>query len=131
MNKFIGMGRLTDDPKVSQTQGGKKIARATLAIDRLKEGTDFISLVAWEKRAEFMENYTHKGTKLLVEGRIQTGSYDKDGHKVYTTDVVIENVDFCEKKKAEPDGLEGQPKDNPKDEWMNIPDGLDSEMPFK
>lgn len=131
MNKFIGMGRLTDDPKVSQTQGGKKIARATLAIDRLKEGTDFISLVAWEKRAEFMENYTHKGTKLLVEGRIQTGSYDKDGHKVYTTDVVIENVDFCEKKKVEPDGSEGQPKENPKDEWMNIPDGLDAEMPFK
>ena len=128
MNKFIGMGRLTDDPKVSQTQGGKKIARATLAIDRLKEGTDFISLIAWEKRAEFMENYTHKGTKLLVEGRIQTGSYDKDGHKVYTTDVVIENVDFCEKKKA--DEAEGQPKENPSDEFMKIPDGLDEELPF-
>ena len=123
MNVFIGMGRLTDEPKVSQTQSGKKIARATLAIDRVKEGTDFINLVAWEKRAEFMENYTHKGTKLLIEGRVQTGSYDKDGHKVYTTDVIVENIEFCEKKG------ESQPA-NPTDEFMKIPDGINEEVPF-
>ena len=128
MNKFIGMGRLTDEPKISETQGGKKLARFTLAIDRMKDGADFPNFIAWEKKAEFMENYCHKGTKLLVEGHIQTGSYEKDGRKVYTTDIIAENIEFCEKKKA--DETTGQPKENPSDEFMKIPDGLQEELPF-
>ena len=127
MNKVIAMGRLTDEPKISETQGGKKIARFTMALDRMKEGADYPSFIAWEKKAEFMEKYTHKGTKLLVEGRIQTGSYEKDGHKVYTTDVVAENIEFCEKKKA--DETTGQPKENA-DGFMKIPDNIDEELPF-
>lgn len=126
MNKFIGMGRLTDEPKVSEVSGGKKVARFTLAIDRIKEGADFINVMAWEKKAEAIENYCHKGTKILVEGRIQTGSYEKDGHKVYTTDVVCDNFEFCEKKSE----TTGQPKENPKDEWV-VPDGIQEQLPFK
>lgn len=126
MNKFIGMGRLTDEPKVSEVSGGKKVARFTLAIDRIKEGADFINVMAWEKKAETIENYCHKGTKILVEGRIQTGSYEKDGHKVYTTDVVCDNFEFCEKRAKD----DGQPKENPKDEWV-VPDGIQEDLPFK
>lgn len=128
MNKFIGMGRLTDEPKIMNTSNGKKVARFTLAIDRVKEGADFPGFIAWEKRAEFVEKYCHKGTKLLVEGRVQTGSYDKDGKKVYTTDIVCDSLEFCEKKQA--DETTGQPTENPTDQWMNIPDGLDAEFPF-
>ena len=128
MNKTISMGRLTDEPKISETQSGKKVARFTLALDRYKEGADFPSFVAWEKKAEFMEKYCHKGTKLLIEGRIQTGSYEKDNVKVKTTDIICDNIEFCEKKKA--DGSEGQPESNPEDGWMNIPEGIDQELPF-
>lgn len=123
MNKTITMGRLTDEPKVSQTQSGKKAAKFNMAVDRIGEGTDYPSFIAWEKRAEFIENYCHKGTKLLIEGHIQTGSYEKDGKKVYTTDIIVEKTEFCEKKSAE------QPA-NPSDEFMKIPDGIDSKIPF-
>ena len=123
MNKTITMGRLTDEPKVSQTQSGKKVAKFNMAVDRIGEGTDYPSFIAWEKRAEFIENYCHKGTKLLIEGHIQTGSYEKDGKKVYTTDIVVEKTEFCEKKSAE------QPA-NPNDEFMKIPDGINEEIPF-
>ena len=128
MNKAILTGRFTDEPKISDTNGGKKFARFTLAVDRMKEGADFISCVAWEKNAEFVEKYCHKGIKYLVEGHIQTGSYEGKNGKVYTTDIVCEHVEFLEKKKA--DGSEGQPTENPSDDWMNIPDGLDKELPF-
>ena len=123
MNKTITMGRLTDEPKVSQTQSGKKVAKFNMAVDRIGEGTDYPSFIAWEKRAEFIENYCHKGTKLLIEGHIQTGSYEKDGKKVYTTDIIVEKTEFCEKKSAE------QPA-NPTDEFMKIPDGIDEQIPF-
>lgn len=123
MNKTITMGRLTDEPKVSQTQSGKKVAKFNMAVDRRGEGTDFPSFIAWEKRAEFIENYCHKGTKLLIEGHIQTGSYEKDGHKVYTTDIVVDSAEFCEKKG------DTQPA-NPADEFMKIPDGINEEIPF-
>ena len=128
MNKVILMGRMTDEPKVSQTTNSKKVARITLAVDRMKEGTDFPSCIAWEKKAEFLEKYCHKGTKLLVEGRLQTGSYEGKNGKVYTTDVVCENIEFCEKKKL--DGSEGQPDKNESEEWMNIPEGVQEELPF-
>ena len=100
MNKTISMGRLTGEPNVRETKDGKKVAEFVMAIDRYKEGADFPRFIAWEKKAEFVEKYCHKGGKFLVEGRIQTGSYDnKDGNKVYTTDIVVESIEFCEKKK--------------------------------
>ena len=84
MNKVMVMGRFTDEPKVSETQSGKKIARFTLALDRIGEDADFPSFIAWEKRAELIENYCHKGHKIGIVGRIQTGSYEGKNGKVYT-----------------------------------------------
>ena len=128
MNKFVGIGRLTDEPKVSETQSGKKIARFTLALDRIGEGADFPSFIAWEKRAELIEKYCHKGNKIGVVGRIQTGSYEVKNGKVYTTDIVVDEIEFCEKKQK--DGSEGQPKENPEEEFMKIPEGIDETIPF-
>ena len=109
MNKVVLMGRLARDPDVQTTSTGKLRARFTLAVDRMKskDGTrqaDFISLIAWEKSAEFAEKYLFKGTKILVEGRLQTGSYEKDGQTHYTTDVVCERIEFAESKGS------GEPK---------------------
>lgn len=146
MNKVILMGRLTRDPEVRYTQGEQPmaIARYSLAVDRRfarnsQEGqqtADFISCVAFGKNGEFAEKYLHKGTKIVVEGRIQTGSYtNKDGVKVYTTDVVVESQEFAESKNAQSGngGSEGgyansqQPQAD--DGFMNIPDGIE-ELPF-
>lgn len=129
MNKTITMGNLTDEPKIRQTSTGKKVAEFSLAVNRMKEGADFPHFVAWEHQAEFVEKYCHKGMRFLIEGHIQTGSYEKDGHKVYTTDIIVEKIEFCEKK-SERDGSEGQPKTNPTDEFMKIPEGIEEEMPF-
>jgi len=109
MNKVILMGRLARDPEIQTTTTGKVKALMTLAVDRMKakDGTraaDFIGLVAWEKSAEFADKYLAKGKKILIEGRIQTGSYEKDGRKVYTTDVVCERIEFAESKGS------GEPK---------------------
>lgn len=147
MNKVILMGRLTRDPEVRYTQGEQPmaIARYSLAVDRRfarnnQEGqqtADFISCVAFGKNGEFAEKYLHKGTKIAVEGRIQTGSYtNKDGVKVYTTDVVVESQEFAESKNAQSgnSGSEGgyansqQPQADA-DGFMNIPDGIE-ELPF-
>ena len=122
MNKVILMGRLTRDPEVRYTQGdnASAVARFSLAVDRRfkKDGeqtADFISCVAFGKTGEFIEKYGHKGTKFVVEGRIQTGSYtNKDGQKVYTTDVVVEQVEFAESK-ASADGNTINNTSNPKD----------------
>lgn len=108
MNKVILMGRLTKEPEVRYSSGENvmAIARYTLAVDRRmkkeEEGTaDFISCVTFGKQAEFVEQYFHKGIKILVTGRIQTGSYtNKDGNKVYTTEVVVEEQEFAESKAA-------------------------------
>ena len=107
MNKVILMGRLTRDPDIRYTQGENStcIARYTLAVDRrhkqqnADQTADFISCVAFGKQGEFAEKYLHKGMKIAVEGRIQTGSFEKDGRKVYTTDIVVENHEFCESKR--------------------------------
>lgn len=102
MNKVILMGRLTRDPEVRQA-GETQVSRYTLAVDRRfkKDEADFIRCVAFGKGAEFAEKYLHQGTKVVVSGRIQTGSYDdKDGKKVYTTDVIVEDQEFAESKKA-------------------------------
>ena len=142
MNKAILMGRLTRDPEIRYSQGENTmaVARFTLAVDRRykREGTadqnaDFISCVAFGKTAEFMEKYTRQGTKLVIEGRIQTGNYtNKDGNKVYTTDVVVENVEFAESKSAVTGANGGRPdpSDAMTDGFMNIPDGIDEELPF-
>ena len=152
MNKAILMGRLTRDPGVRYSQGESPmaIARYTLAVDRRfnrngdENTADFISCVAFGKAGEFAEKYFRKGTKIAVTGRIQTGSYtNKDGVKVYTTDVVVEEQEFAESKNS--NGNSGAVADNgfggfgggsaPSasavgDGFMNIPDGLDEELPF-
>ena len=133
MNRVILIGRLTRDPEVrySQGQNSMAIARYTLAVDRKfkdangNTGTDFISCVAFGKAGEFAEKYFRKGTKIAVEGRLQTGSYtDKNGSKVYTTDVVIESQEFAESK-----GSNGSSQ-NTGGGFMNIPEGMDEEVPF-
>ena len=129
MNKTILMGRLTKDPDVRYSQGDNPmaVAKYTLAVDRKgKKGeTDFISCVAFGRNGEFAEKYLKKGSKIIVVGRIQTGSYDgKDGKKVYTTDVVVEEHYFAESKREEA----SKPVEN--EEFMNIPEGID-ELPFK
>lgn len=122
MNKTISMGNLTDDPKITETSTGKKKAEFTLALNRMNEGADYPRFVAWDKKAEFLANWCHKGMKLLVEGRIQTGSYEnREGKKVYTTDIICENIEFCEKKKEAPK----------EDNMIPMPKSLDDEIPFK
>ena len=138
MNKSILIGRFTRDPEVRYTDGGTSIARFTIAVDRRfkKDGeqqADFISCIAFGKTAEFVEKYFTQGMKIVVEGRIQTGSYtNKDGVKVYTTDVVAENVEFAESKASGGGQAHTGPSQQPTDEngFMNVPDGIDEELPF-
>ena len=105
MNKVILTGRLCAEPEIRYTTGENQtaVARYTLAVDRKfkrdgEQSADFISCVAFGKQGEFAEKYLHKGIKIAVEGRLQTGSYEKDGRKVYTTDIAVENHEFCESK---------------------------------
>lgn len=102
LNQVVLIGRPTKDPEVRYSSGdeAKAIARFNIAVDRFKEGTDFISCVAFGKTAETIEKYVHKGKLICISGRIQTGSYEKDGRKVYTTDVVAEKVVFLDSKKS-------------------------------
>ena len=131
MNLTVSIGNMTDDPKITNFDSGKKKAEFNLALNRGKEGADFPRFIAWEQRAELIEKYTHKGSKLMVEGHIHTGSYEKEGKKVYTTDVIVDRIEFMDKKqKAENDGSAGQPTENPSDEFMVIPEGMDEELPF-
>ena len=137
MNKWLGIGRLTADPEVRYGQGENPlcIARYRLAIDRKykKEGeqeADFISCVAFGKQGEFAEKYLRKGMKIGVEGRIQTGTYEKDGHKVYTTDIVVEAHDFCESKGTASGYAPAPQNDNDADGFMPIGDIADEELPF-
>ena len=144
MNKVILMGRLTRDPEVRYSQGEQAtaIARYTIAVDRRgrrdgdQQTADFIGCVAFGRLGEFAEKYLRKGTKVAIVGRIQTGSYTKaDGSKVYTTDVVVEECEFAESKGSS-DNSGFAPVDRPApssaagDGFMNIPDGIDEELPF-
>lgn len=132
MNKVILCGRVCRDPEVRYTTGAKEtcIAKYSLAVDRRtkEKETDFINCVAFGKSGEFAEKYLKKGTKILVVGRIQTGSYtDKEGRKVYTTDIVVEEHEFCESKGTE----QPAPPSGSADGFMNIPDAVDDgELPF-
>ncbi|MFQ9894272.1 MAG: single-stranded DNA-binding protein [Emergencia sp.] len=150
MNKVILMGRLTRDPNVSYSQGenATAVARYTLAVDRRfrrdgndGQSADFISCVAFGRSAEFAEKYFRQGIKIVVTGRIQTGSYtNRDGQRVYTTDVVVEDQEFAESKNAsesnsyQPAGNAAAEQTAPHapvgDGFMNIPDGIDEELPF-
>lgn len=136
LNKVFLVGRLTRDAEVRYSQGtnaSTAVARFTLAVDRRfkvegGQSADFINCVAFGKIGEFCEKYAFQGTKFIVEGRIQTGSYtNKDGQKVYTTDIVVEQMEFAESKAKN----EAQKPQVDADGFMNIPDGIDDEdLPF-
>lgn len=152
MNKVILMGRLTRDPEVRYSQGDQPlaIARYSVAVDRRGRNSqdgqtaDFINCVAFGRQGEFAEKYLHKGTKIALTGRIQTGSYtNKDGVKVYTTEVVVEDQEFAESKAVSdanagsfraaapsPAPAPATPVSDAGDGFMNIPDGIDEELPF-
>ena len=152
MNKVILMGRLTRDPEIRYSAGENQtaVARYTLAVDRRfrrqgdEQTADFINCVVFGRGAEFAERYLHQGTKIVATGRIQTGSYtNKDGNRVYTTDVVVEEQEFAESKAtsdanagsfSHAGGFQQAPAPTPAadagDGFMNIPDGIDEELPF-
>ena len=146
MNKVILMGRLTRDPDVRYSAGesGTSVARYTLAVDRRfnkRDGeatADFISCVVFGRGAEFAEKYFHQGIRIVVSGRIQTGSYtNREGQKVYTTEVVVEEQEFAESKNASSANTQSYqaapapaPSADAGDGFMNIPDGIDEELPF-
>ena len=147
MNKTILMGRLTKNPEVKclQDENSTAMARYTLAVDRRyrKDGraeTDFISCVTFGKNAEFAEKYFRQGMRISVSGRIQTGSYtNKDGVRVYTTEVIVEDQEFAESRaesEANRSSFQSSPAPGPApsidagDGFMNIPDGIDEELPF-
>lgn len=136
MNRVILTGRLCADPEVRYSSGDNQmaIARYRLAVDRKykkdgEQSADFINCITFGKNGEFAEKYLHKGMKIAVEGRVQTGSYEKDGRKVYTTDIVVENHEFCESKKlGEPAQATG---DGYSDEgFMPIPGDTQEQLPF-
>ena len=136
MNSVQLIGRLTRDPEIRYTDGGASIARFSLAIDRrFKQengaDADFINIVSFGKTAEYIEKYFHKGMKVALNGRIQTGSYtDKDGKKVYTTDVIAENVEFCESKGNSANNDTPAPAPASDGDFMSVPDEIDDELPF-
>ena len=147
MNKVILMGRLTRDPEVRHSSGENAlaIARYTLAVDRKfhkdnEASADFIGCVAFGKGGEFAEKYLRQGTKIVVTGRIQTGSYtNREGQKVYTTEIVVEDQEFAESKAASQNNSQTSagsrqqpppPMPTDKDGFMQIPDGIDEELPF-
>ena len=139
MNKVILMGRLVRDPDIRWTQGqdARCIARYTLAVDRRikaqegQQSADFVSCVSFGKTAEFIEKYIKKGTKIAITGRIQTGSYtNRDEQKVYTTDVVVEECEFAESKKAAGENTSQPAPETDDDGFMNVPDEIDDELPF-
>lgn len=119
MNRVILMGRLTKDPEIKDG-----VASYTLAVDRGKDEADFIRCVAFQKTAEFVQKYLTKGTKVAIEGRIRTGSYtDRNGNKVFTTDVVIDRHEFCERR--------GEVTSAPVNVMEDVPDAIQEELPFK
>ena len=141
MNKVILMGRLTRDPEIRYSQGenNNAVARYTLAVDRrfqrsADQTADFIPCVAFGRSAEFAEKWLKQGTKICITGRIQTGSYtNREGRKVYTTEVVVDQVEFAESKAAAGNNQQRPqpaPEQTDSDGFMHIPDGIDDELPF-
>ena len=144
MNKVNLIGRLTYDTEVRYTQGDQPMCVASyrLAVERRgkkvegQQNADYISIKAFGKGGEFAEKYLHKGMKVAVSGHIQTGSYTRqDGQKVYTTDVIADEQEFCENKAANDVAQNTAPKETQKekppiDDFMSIPNGIDEELPF-
>ncbi len=135
MNKVVIMGRLTRDPEIRYLSEDRAMARYTMAVDRRfkkesdEQTADFISCVSFGNTATFLEKYGRRGTKFIAEGRIQTGSYtNKEGNKVYTTDVVVETLEFAESKKNQQ--LSNEAMGTNPDGFMHIPEGIDEELPF-
>lgn len=126
MNKVVLIGRMTKDAQLGYTSNTQKaVAKFTLAVDRINEGADFINCTAFGKQAENIEKYVKKGNRLAVAGRIQTGSYEKDGQKIYTTDVIVDNAEFIEPKKDNNESHKEEAKEpEPKFE------ALDFDIPF-
>lgn len=124
MNKVTLIGRLTKDPSVSVATSGVRVAKFILAVDRRgkKDEADFIACTAFDKKADFFEKYVTKGTKMAIIGHIQTGSYTNTaGSKVYTTDVIVEESEFCESKKAEK---------KESNDFMDVPGNIEADLPF-
>ena len=141
MNKVILTGRIVRDPELRYSQGGNAsaVAKYSLAVERKfkqdgQPSADFINCICFGKTAEFAEKYLRQGTKIVVTGRIQSGSYtNKDGVKVYTTDVVVEEHEFCESKNASQENAQKPPQPSPNnllDGFMDIPDNIAEELPF-
>ena len=137
MNKVIMMGRLTKDPEVrySQTQTPMAIAKFSLAVDRKYKrngdpDADFFNCTAFGKQGEFVEKYLKKGTKMLVIGHLQNDNYEKDGVKHYAVNVIVDEMEFAESKSTSgsSDTTQAAPKSN--DGFINIPTGIDDELPF-
>ncbi|WP_051625332.1 single-stranded DNA-binding protein [Butyrivibrio sp. AE2005] len=128
MNKVILAGRLTRDAEIRNASSDKKVARCTLAVNRTykreddEQSADFINLVSFKNQADFLEKYGKKGTKFIVTGRIQTGSYEKDGTRIFTTDVIVEQLEFAESKNSS--GIEAE------EEYAEVPEGFEG-LPFK
>lgn len=122
--------RLSRDPEITMSQNNLAIARFSIAINRMKTqsnpnpGADFVNCIAFGKRAEFIEKYLKKGDKVNIQSHVQTGSYDskEDGHKIYTTDFIIDTIEFCESKQNS--------NQNTNQEFMNVPDTIQEELPF-
>lgn len=133
MNKTFLMGNVGRVPDIKESQNGMKIAKFSLAVPRgfKKDGeteTDWINIIAFDKKAAFVEKYVTKGTKLIIEGHIATGSYtNKDGNKVYTFDVVADSIEFAQSKK-DSEKVDTTPED---DGFMNVEDTDDMELPFQ
>lgn len=128
MNKVILAGRLTKDAEIRNASSDKKVARCTLAVNRTykredeEQSADFINLVSFKNQADFLEKYGKKGTKFIITGRIQTGSYEKDGTRIFTTDVIVEQLEFAESKNSSGIGSE--------EEYAEVPEGFEG-LPFK
>ena len=128
MNKVILVGRLTKDAEIRNASSDKKVARCTLAVNRTyrredeEQSADCINLVSFKNQADFLEKYGKKGIKFIVTGRIQTGSYEKDGTRIFTTDVIVEQLEFAESKNSS--GIESE------EEYAEVPEGFEG-LPFK
>ena len=138
MNKWIGMGRLTRDPEVRYSQSGSAVANFSVAIDRRykRDGettADFFNCTAFGKTGEFAEKYLHKGIKVVIEGELQNNNYeDKNGTKHYSVQIIVNQIEFAESKSSQTNNDTAEPETNaPADDgFMNIPDGIDEELPF-
>lgn len=135
MNKVILMGRLTKDPEISSSTSGTTFARYSLAVDRKykKDGepdADFFNCTSFGKQAEFVEQYLHKGTKVVAVGRLQNNNYtNKDGQKVYDVRIMVDEIEFAESKNSEGNTAATEKKTNTND-FLNVPEGLVEELPF-